>query len=167
MVGIISNMKKIILMLLLLSADDAFAEDNLLSATYTIKSDMQVLLPGGDVKAFGNVLITSGDMVIEAQEAVFHRKDRSNLFITATDTPIKYQGILEDGRPFSGNSLELKYVIASGTVNLINKAFIQLQNSSLSAAVIQYNVKTKEMEATRSNDSVVAAVLYPAQLSSK
>jgi lipopolysaccharide export system protein LptA len=61
-------------MLLLLSADDAFAEDNLLSATYTIKSDMQVLLPGGDVKAFGNVLITSGDMVIEAQEAVFHRK---------------------------------------------------------------------------------------------
>jgi lipopolysaccharide export system protein LptA len=37
----------------------------------------------------------------------------------------------------------------------------------LSAAVIQYNVKTKEMEATRSNDSVVAAVLYPAQLSSK
>jgi hypothetical protein len=29
---------------------------------------MQVLLPGGDVKAFGNVLITSGDMVIEARK---------------------------------------------------------------------------------------------------
>ncbi|WEF26640.1 LptA/OstA family protein [Klebsiella aerogenes] len=161
------KMKSFILIMLLLSGSGVYAADNLLSAAYTIKSDTQVLLPNGDVQAFGDVLITSGEMAIQAEEAVFHRNDPANLFITASGDPIKYKGVLEDGRPFTGHSLKLKYVIKSGDVNLINKAFIKLQNSSLSASVITYNIKTKEMEALSSDSRIVAATLYPSELSAK
>ncbi|SMG62049.1 hypothetical protein [Cedecea sp. NFIX57] len=43
-------------------------------------------------------------MIIDAEEAIYHRENPNNTYITATGNPIKYDGITEDGKPFSGNS---------------------------------------------------------------
>ncbi|HAV7685031.1 TPA: hypothetical protein JK765_005184, partial [Escherichia coli] len=75
-----------------------------LSNKYTIDSDSQLILSNGNIKAVGNVHAVSGDMTIDAEEAIYHREDPDNTYITATGNPIKYNGITEDGRPFSGNS---------------------------------------------------------------
>lgn len=160
-------MRLLIACLFLLPGDVLASPDPMFSVVYTIHADTQILLLNGNIKAFGAVQIISGDMKIEADEAIFHRENPNNLFVTATGTPIKYKGMLENGRPFSGHSLELKYVIESGEIILTNKAFIRLQDSTLSASVITYNLQSKKMTATSSNDTRVSGVLYPKQLSDK
>lgn len=160
-------MKFLVACLFLLSGEVLASPDPMLSEVYTIHADTQVLLPNGNIKAFGAVQIISGDMKIEADEAIFHRENPDSLFVTATGTPIRYKGILENGRSFSGRSLELKYVIESGEIILTNEAFIRLQDSTLSASVITYNVQSKTMTATGSNGTRVSGVLYPNQLSDK
>ena len=136
-----------------------------LSNKYTIDSDSQLILSNGNIKAVGNVHAVSGDMTIDAEEAIYHREDPDNTYITATGNPIIYNGITEDGRPFSGNSRKLKYTPGTGEVILTDEAFVQQSGNSLSAEIITYNTITKKMTASATPGQRVRSIIYPDKLS--
>lgn len=138
-----------------------------LSGHYTIKADKQKILPNGDLLATGHVHVVSGDMIIDADEAIYHRTDPTNTAITAIGTPIKYCGKLEDGTPFAGRSRELNYRILSGDLSLTGDAFIQHRNNTLSAAKIDYNVNTRKLVAASQPGRRVTSVIYPDTLPSQ
>lgn len=138
-----------------------------ISTKYTIDSDSQLILSNGDIKAVGHVHAVNGDMSIDADEAIYHRENPDNVYITATGNPIKYKGIAEDGKPFSGSSKKLKYNPKTAEVILTDEAVVQLNRNTLSADVITYNTITKKMIASAAHDNRVRSVLYPDNLSQR
>ncbi|STB68459.1 Uncharacterised protein [Citrobacter freundii] len=62
-------MKRLLIVLVSISVI-ANASD-LTSEKYIINSDVQILLPNGDIKAIGHVHAVSGDMIIDAGEAIY------------------------------------------------------------------------------------------------
>lgn len=64
-------------------------------------------------------------MTIDAEEAIYHRENPSDIYITATGNPIKYKGITENGKPFSGKSKKLKYTPETGEMVLTDEVFVQ------------------------------------------
>lgn len=137
----------------------ASASDSI-SNKYTIDSDSQLILSNGNIKAVGHVHAVSGDMTIDAEEAIYHRENPNNTYITATGNPIKYKGITEDGKPFSGSSKKLKYTPETGQVTLTDEAFVQQNGNTLSAQVITYNTITKKMIASAISGKRVRSVIY-------
>nr|WP_176454075.1 lipopolysaccharide transport periplasmic protein LptA [Erwinia piriflorinigrans] len=137
------------------------------SNRYTIDSENQLILSNGNIKAVGHVHAVSGDMTIDADEAIYHREDPNNTYITATGKPIKYNGITEDGKPFSGISKKLKYTPGTGEVILSDEAFVQQNGNTLSAEVITYNTITKKMIASSTPGNRVRSVIYPDKVSQK
>lgn len=137
------------------------------SNKYTIDSDNQLILSNGNIKAVGHVHAVSGDMTIDAEEAIYHRENPNDTYITATGNPIKYNGITEDGKPFSGNSKKLKYTPKTGEVILTDEAFVQQNGNTLSAEVITYNTITKKMIASAVLGKRVRSVIYPDKVSQK
>lgn len=135
------------------------------SNKYTIDSDNQLILSNGNIKAVGHVHAVSGDMTIDAEEAIYHRENPNDTYITATGNPIKYNGITEDGKPFSGNSKKLKYTPETGEVILTDEAFVQHNGNTLSAEVITYNTITKKMIASAAPGKRVRSVIYPDKVS--
>ncbi|EPF0317301.1 LptA/OstA family protein [Enterobacter chuandaensis] len=83
------------------------------------------------MKAVGHVHAVSGDMTIDAEEAIYHRKNPNDTCITATGNPTKYDGITEDDKPFSGISKKLKYTPKTGEVTLSDEAFVQQNGKSI------------------------------------
>ncbi|EFQ6911697.1 lipopolysaccharide transport periplasmic protein LptA [Escherichia coli] len=140
------------------------ASENI-SDKYTIDSDKQLILSNGNIKAVGNVHVVSRDMTIDAEEAIYHREDPNNTYISATGSPIKYNGITEDGKPFSGNSKKLKYTPETGEVVLTDEAFVQQNGNSLLAEIITYNTITKKMAASATPGKRVRSVIYPDKIS--
>lgn len=136
-----------------------------ISNKYTIDSDNQLILSNGNIKAIGHVHAVSGDMTIDAEEAIYHRENPNDTYITATGNPIKYNGITEDGKPFSGNSKKLKYTPETGEVILTDEAFVQQNGNTLSAEVITYNTITKKMIASAATGKRVRSVIYPDKVS--
>lgn len=137
------------------------------SNKYTIDSDNQLILSNGNIKAIGHVHAVSGDMTIDAEEAIYHRENPNDTYITATGNPIKYNGITEDGKPFSGNSKKLKYTPETGEVLLTDEAFVQQNGNTLSAEAITYNTITKKMIASSAPGKRVRSVIYPDKVSQK
>ncbi|EMK1730759.1 lipopolysaccharide transport periplasmic protein LptA [Salmonella enterica] len=138
-----------------------------ISTKYTIDSDRQLILPNGDIKAIGHVYAVSGDMTINAEEAIYHRENPSYIYLAATGNPIKYNGVTEDGKPFSGKSKKLKYTPETGEVILTDEAFIQQDGNSLSAEIINYNTITKKIVASATSGNRVRCVIYPDKVSKK
>ncbi|EJF5505272.1 lipopolysaccharide transport periplasmic protein LptA [Salmonella enterica] len=135
---------------------------NTITNNYTIDSDNQLILSNGNIKAIGNVHVVSGDMTIDAGEAIYHRENLKDTYITATGNPIKYNGITEDSKPFSGISKKLKYTPETGEVILTGEAFVQQNGNFLSAEVITYNINTKKMIASAPpGKKRVRSVIYP------
>lgn len=134
---------------------------------YTLDSDKQVILSNGNIKALGHVHAVSGDMTIDAEEAIYHRENPNNTFITSTGNPIRYNGITEDGKSFTGNSRKLKYTPKTGEVILSDEAFVQQNGNTLSAETIIYNTITKKMLASASQGKRVRSVIYPEKISQK
>lgn len=157
---------KIYLIIPLLISWNADASE-LVSDKYTIDSDRQLILPDGNIKATGHVHAVSGDMTIDADEAVYHRKNPENTYITATGLPVKYRGITEDGRPFSGVSGKLKYTPDTGEVLLTDDVSVQQDGYTLSADMITYNIYTKKMTAFSVPGKRVKSVIYPGRVSQK
>ena len=147
-------------MLLFLITGIANASDSMLKK-YTIESDTQLILSNGNIKATGHVHAVSGDMTIDAEEAIYHRENHDNTHITATGNPIKYKGVTEGGKPFSGSSKKLKYTLGTGEVILTDSASVQQNENTLSAEVINYNTITKKMTASAPRGKRVISVIYP------
>lgn len=137
------------------------------STKYTIDSDRQLILANGDIKAIGHVYAVSGDMTINAEEAIYHRENPNHIYLTATGNPIKYDGVKEDGKPFSGKSKKLKYIPETGEVILTDEAFIQQDGNSLFAEIITYNTITKKIIASATSGNRVRSVIYPDKFSKK
>ncbi|MEG5551603.1 lipopolysaccharide transport periplasmic protein LptA [Enterobacter wuhouensis] len=144
----------------------ANASENL-PKKYTIDSDRQLLLSNGNIKAVGNVYAVSGEMTIIADEAIYHRNNPTNTYITATGSPIKYKGVTDDGKPFSGTSRKLKYTPETGDMILTEDAFVQQNGNTLSAEVITYNTITKKMIASAAAGKRVRSVIYPEKVLNK
>lgn len=138
---------------------------NVMPGKYTIDSDNQLILANGNIKAVGHVHAVSGDMTIDAEEAIYHRENPDETYITATGGPIKYNGITEDGKPFFGTSKKLKYTPDTGEVILSDDAFVQQNGNTLSAEVITYNTITKKMIASAASGKRVRSVIYPDKVS--
>ncbi|MEI2630933.1 lipopolysaccharide transport periplasmic protein LptA [Erwinia aphidicola] len=119
----------------------------------------------GNIKAVGHVHAASWDMTIDAEEAIYYRENPNDTYITATGNPIKYNGITEDCKPFSGNSKKLKYTPETGEVILTNEAFVQQNGNNLSAEVITYNTITKKKIASAAPGKIVRSVIYPDKVS--
>lgn len=132
---------------------------------YTLDSDRQLILPNGNVKAIGHVFAVSGKMTIDAEEAILHREIPSDIYITATGNPIKYKGITEDGKPFSGKSKKLKYTPDTGEVILTDEAVVEQDGNTITAEVITYNTITKKMVATTTPGKRVRSIIYPDKIS--
>lgn len=137
------------------------------SKKYTINSDSQLLLSNGNIKAIGNVHAVSGNMIIDAEEAVYHRENLSNTYLTATGKPIKYNGIAEDGKPFSGSSKNLKYTPETGEMILKDEALVNHNGNTLSAEIITYNIITKRMKAYSVAGKQVISVIHPDKVTQK
>lgn len=142
----------------------ANASDSI-SIKYTIYSDYQSILSNGDIKARGHVHAVSGDVTIDADEVFYRRENPSDIYITAKGNPIKYNGITEDGKVFSGNSKKLKFTPKTGETILTEEAFVQQQGNTLSAEVITYNTITKKMIASAAPGKRVRSVIYPDKVS--
>ncbi|NIA80950.1 lipopolysaccharide transport periplasmic protein LptA [Providencia rettgeri] len=156
-----SKPNKIILLLMLTSYIPCSLGD--LSNQYNVYSDKQLLLSNGNVKAIGNVIIISGNMKVSADEAIYHYNKLEGAYITAKGTPIRYNGVLEDGKKFKGTSKNLKYIINKYQIILIGDAFIEQENNTLSAPIITYNIRTKNISASSHSDPKqrVKSVIYP------
>ncbi len=135
------------------------------SNKYTIDSDHQLILSNGNIKAVGNVHAIYGDMTVDAEEAIYHRENFGDIYITATGDPIKYNGITEDGKPFSGYSKKLKYTPKTGEVILTGEAFVQQNGISLLAEIITYNTITKKMNASATPGNRVRSAIYSGKVS--
>ena len=127
---------------------NAASAANAISNKYTIDSDQQLILPNGNIRAIGHVHIVSGDMVIDAEEAIYHREIPDKTYIVATGNPVRYKGVTENNKPFSGNSKNLKYYPDTAMVIMTDEAFIQQKGISLSADVMTYNTITRKMTAS-------------------
>lgn len=155
------------LIILFFITGTANASEAISNKYYTIDSDNQLMLSNGNIKAFGHVHAVSGDMNIDAEEAIYHRENPNDKYITATGNPIKYNGVTEDGKPFSGSSKKLKYTPETGEVILTDEAFVQQNGNNLSAAVITYNTITKKMIASSAPGKRVKSVIYPDKVAQK
>jgi len=138
-----------------------------ISNKYTIESDRQILLSNGNIKAIGHVHAVSGDMTIDADEAIYHRENPNDIYLTAIGNPIKYSGVTEDGKPFSGSSKKLKYNPGTCEVILTDEAFVQQNGNKLTADVITYNTVTKKMTASAATGNRVKSIIYPDSFSKK
>ncbi|EKS5500996.1 lipopolysaccharide transport periplasmic protein LptA [Escherichia coli] len=109
---------------------------------YTIDSDRQEILPDGNISATGHVHAVNGDMVIDADEAVYHRYNVNLPYITAKGKPVKYSGVASNGKLFSGVSEEARYTINTGEIVLTGNACVRMEGNRLSADIIRYNVNS-------------------------
>lgn len=138
---------------------------DLTSEKYIINSDIQILLPNGDIKAIGHVHAVSGDMIIDAGEAIYHQNPHGNNYITATGSPIQYSGKTEGGKPFTGRSKKLKYTPATGEVLLTDDAFVQQDRNTITADLITYNAITKKIIASATEGKRVKSIIYQNKVS--
>ncbi|EAA0892418.1 lipopolysaccharide transport periplasmic protein LptA [Salmonella enterica] len=136
-----------------------------ISSHYVIHSDRQILLPDGNIRATGHVHVVSGDMTVDADEATYYREVADNPYLTASGNPVRYNGMTEDGRPFTGRSARLKYNTATGDVTFTGEAFVQQGGNTLSAPAIIYNIHTRKVTASGTGGERVRSVIYPAQVS--
>lgn len=139
----------------------------IVSNKYIIDSDTQLLLSNGNVKAVGHVHAVSGDLTVDADEAIYHRENPNHAYLIATGNPINYKGITEDGKPFSGNSKKLKYTPETGEVILTDEAVVQQSENMISAEIITYNINTKKITASSTRGNRVKSIIYPDNLSHK
>ncbi|HAV9946838.1 TPA: lipopolysaccharide transport periplasmic protein LptA [Escherichia coli] len=118
---------------------------------YTIDSDRQEILPDGNIRATGHVHVVNGDMVIDADEAVYYRRNVNLPYITAKGKPVTYSGVAGNGKLFSGRAEEARYTINTGEIVLTGNACIRMERDRLSADIIRYNV----------NSGIIVAVPRP------
>ncbi|HAX5087906.1 TPA: hypothetical protein JZG55_004999 [Escherichia coli] len=109
---------------------------------YTIDSDRQEILPDGNIRATGHVHAVNGDMVIDADEAVYYRRNVNIPYITAKGEPVKYSGVTSNGKMFSEVSQEVRYTINTGEIVLTGNACVRMERNRLSADIIRYNVNS-------------------------
>ncbi|EFH7663921.1 hypothetical protein GJ330_22880 [Escherichia coli] len=118
---------------------------------YTIDSDRQEILPDGNIRATGHVHVVNGDMIIDADEAVYHRRNVNLPYITVKGMSVKYSGVASNGKLFSGVSEEARYTINTGEVVLTGNACVRMERNRLFADTIRYNV----------NSGIIVAVPRP------
>ncbi|MCM7239188.1 hypothetical protein M8R50_16710 [Enterobacter bugandensis] len=71
------------------------------SNKYTIDSAHQLILSNGNIKAVGHVHAVSGDMTIDAEEAIYYRENPNDTYMAATGNSIN-QGEARDCRALVG-----------------------------------------------------------------
>lgn len=60
-----------------------------ISDHYVMNSDQQMLLSDRNIRATGYVHIVSRDMIVDSNEATYHREDLAELYLVACGDPLR------------------------------------------------------------------------------
>ncbi|WP_438862254.1 lipopolysaccharide transport periplasmic protein LptA [Neptunicella sp.] len=101
----------------------------------------------------GNVHITQGSLVIDADEVDVIAKDGpgSEIFI-ARGNPASYQQKSDDGSMIKALANEIKYTLGERVLTLTTNAELHLQNSMVKAEFIEFDMENEQFSANGSND---------------
>jgi lipopolysaccharide export system protein LptA len=95
----------------------------------------------------GNVVLTQGDVRMEADRLLVHTKDGDLQSINAEGNPVRYQAVRNGGEPLQGNSLRMRYEADTGILLLLDKAEFWQGPNRFSGERIQYDRKEARVTA--------------------
>lgn len=115
-----------------------------------------------------NVVITQGSIRIQANKVTIIRQEGKREIIEAFGQPVTFQQTLDDGKPVSGQALQVHYDLGTEFLTMTGNAELKQQDSLIKAAKITYDVKLQQLKATSSEkQGRVKTVLIPSQLEQK
>lgn len=143
------NLVKGLLLLVLLTCQQAFALSSDRNQAITIHSDRAERDEvKGTTTYSGNVIMQQGSMRIDADKVVIVNVKNKVTQIVATGNPARYQQKPnEEEGPVVAQANRLEYNIAQDTLHLIDNALLQQEGTSLSGNRIDYDVKKSVVKA--------------------
>ncbi len=124
----------------------------------------QRTLDGGEkTEYFGNVVMTQGSLLLNAEHVVIHSVNRKVTQIVATGGPARLQQQSNpDNPPVKARANTIDYQLNTEMVTLTDDAHIDQPDASFSGNHLKYNVATEEVIAEDGVDMVFTPAEEPA-----
>ncbi len=139
----------VITALLLANTAVALPDDN--QQPINIQSDkatQQTLEDGEKTEYFGNVVMTQGSLLINADHVVIFSKDRKVTRISANGLPARFQQQSDPNKPpVKAMAKNIDYQLLTETAILTDDATIEQPDAVVSGNKIEYNVATEQVVA--------------------
>ena len=129
---------------LMLSAGLASAKTSDRNAPMDIKADSSdfILKDQSDSVLSGNVVITQGTLVVNAEKAVIKRKNDDIDEVVLTGAPATLRQVSDAGEPMTAHAAQIDYTLSSDRVVLTGGAVVQQPRGNISGETITYDLKT-------------------------
>jgi lipopolysaccharide export system protein LptA len=129
---------------LLLSAGVAAAKTSDRNAPMDIKADSSdfILKDESDSVLSGNVVITQGTLVVNADKAVIKRKNDDIDEVVLTGGPATLRQVSDTGEPMTARAAQIDYNLKSERVVLTGGAVVQQPRGNITGETITYDLKT-------------------------
>jgi lipopolysaccharide export system protein LptA len=129
---------------LMLSAGLASAKTSDRNVPMDIKADSSdfVLKDESDSVLSGNVVITQGTLVVNADKAVIKRKNDDIDEVVLTGSPATLRQVSDTGEPMTAHAAQIDYALSTDRVVMTGGAVVQQPRGNISGETITYDLKT-------------------------
>ena len=132
------------LSLALLSTGIAVAKTSDRNVPMDIKADSSdfVLKDESDSVLSGNVVITQGTLVVNADKAVIKRKNDDIDEVVLTGAPATLHQVSDTGEPMTARAAQIDYSLSTDKVVLTGGAVVQQPRGNITGETITYDLKS-------------------------
>ncbi|KAF0814613.1 Lipopolysaccharide export system protein LptA [Andreprevotia sp. IGB-42] len=142
------NVLKFVLLALLPLASMAHAEQGDRDKPMRIESDQGMVEQKKLTRtATGNVIVTQGTMTLRSARLISREDAQGNQSMTGNGSPVHFRQKLDSGEWIDAEALRFEYDGASGTLKLLDKAWVKRGKDEVFGDVITYNTNTEVYEA--------------------
>lgn len=133
-----------LLLALLLPAGVALAKSTDRNAPMDIKADNSdfILKDESDSVLSGNVVITQGTLVVNADKAVIKRKHDDIDEVVLTGAPATLHQMSDSGEPMTARAAQIDYTLSTDRVVLTGGAVVSQPRGNITGETITYDLKT-------------------------
>ena len=125
------------------------------------RATQKTLEQGEKTEYFGNVVMTQGSLLIDADHIIIHSKDRKVTMITAEGQPATFQQRSNPKKqPIKAWANSINYLLLTETVVLTDEANIEQAGATVSGNRIEYNIASEQVKA----EEKVNMVFVPASV---
>jgi len=135
---------KFLFLVLMVSAGLASAKTSDRNAPMDIKADSSdfILKDESDSVLSGNVVITQGTLVVNADKAVIKRKNDDIDEVVLTGSPATLHQTSDTGEPMTAKAAQIDYTLSTDRVVLTGGAVVQQPRGNITGETITYDLKT-------------------------
>ena len=114
------------------------------NAPMDIKADNSdfILKDESDSVLSGNVVITQGTLVVNADKAVIKRKHDDIDEVVLTGAPATLRQVSDTGEPMTARAAQIDYTLSTDRVVLTGGAVVQQPRGNITGETITYDLKT-------------------------